>query len=124
MSRFSWIYEIKEFEKHLTAALKDYEDLSLLNDILKKQTGVEAIIEVMENFLKSSIRIPERPMLEMKKVYVYQNSKNPVKAMARKLDVDESTIARWLREFGMGKTSYVRHKKKINKKDILSEILD
>lgn len=103
--RFSWIKEIEDWEKHLTAALKDYDDLNLLNEIHSKKSGAEATIEVIENFLKTSIRFPERPITELKKVYVYQNKRKPVAAMARKLNVDESTVHGWLREFGVRKES-------------------
>ena len=109
MNRFNWIFEIEEYEKHLNNALKDYEDLALLNDINKRKSGAEATIEIIESFLKSTIRIPEKPLLELKRVYVYQHKRNPVKTMARKLNVDESTIARWLREFGFGKTNTIKN---------------
>lgn len=102
--RFSWILEIEDYEKHLTAALKDYDDLKLLNDILSKKSGAEATVEVIQNFLKTSIRFPERPITELKKVYVYQNKRKPAAAMARKLDVDEATVYGWLRGFGVGKS--------------------
>lgn len=109
MNRFNWIFEIEEYEKHLNNALKDHPDLLLLNKINREKSGAEATIEVIETFLKSTIRIPEKPLLELKKVYVYQNRRSPVKNMARKLNVDESTIARWLREFGFGKTNTVKN---------------
>lgn len=111
--RFNWIKEIEDYEQHLAACLKDYGDLALLNKILSEKNGAEAFIEVAENFNKTSIRFPERPIKELKKVYVYQNKRKPVAAMARKLDVDEATVYSWLREFGIRKDSG-RHNNNLN----------
>jgi len=120
MSRFSWIYEIEDYEKHLTAALKDYEDLALLNDILKKKTGAEATVEVIQNFLKTSIRFPEAPITALKKIYVLQNLDKPVATMARKLKVDEATVYSWIREIkGKNKSKNLK-----SKKDLLKDLLD
>ncbi len=101
MDRFSWILEIENYEKYLKAVLKDYSDLSLLNEILSSKNGAAATIKIYENFEKTDLRFPQRPITELKKVYVFQNRRLPAKTLARKLNVDVVTIYNWLREYGL-----------------------
>ncbi len=115
---FDWILEIKDLEKHLAIVLKDYDDLFSLNEIMNKHSGSEGFIKVYIQFLKTSIRFPEKPLNGLKKIFVFQNSTRPVSKMAREIAVDEATVYSWLRELhGVSKTT-------TNKKDIISDLLD
>ena len=59
---FDWILEIKELEKHLQIVFKDYDDLYSLNEIMNMHSGSEGFIKVYVQFLKTSIRFPEKPL--------------------------------------------------------------
>lgn len=100
MNQLSWITDIENYEQHLCELLKEYGDLKLLYDILQQKSGPEAFLDIASTFLKTNIKIVEKPFNEMKKVYVYQNRDLPVAKLAREMGVDERTVYAWLAEFG------------------------
>ncbi len=101
MDRLNWVYEIKDYEKHIEQLVADNDDMALLYEILKRKSGSEAFVNIVSTFLKTNIKIIEKPFNDLKKIYVLQNKNEPVSKLARKLDVDERTIYSWLSEMGI-----------------------
>ena len=103
MSRLNFILEIRDWEKHLVDVIRDHADgdLYLLYKTVKDKTGTEAFLSVLETFLKTQIIFPEKPVVQLKKIYLMQNKNLPAGHLARKLDVDTRTIFAWLAEMGI-----------------------
>ncbi|GAB4287204.1 MAG: hypothetical protein Kow0098_03400 [Ignavibacteriaceae bacterium] len=114
MINLNWVFEIKDWEKELAKKIEDYDDLRELLQILNRTSGAEAFVAINEAFLKTSIKPLEKPFNELKKVYVYQHRNYPVRKLARKLGVEETTIYAWLREFGVERGSAAKDNKTIN----------
>ena len=107
MNRLNFILEIRDWEKHLIDVIKNHADgdLFLLYNTLKDKTGTSAFLCVLETFLKTQIIFPEKPVVQLKKIYLSQNKYLPVGKLARKLDVDTRTIFAWLAEMGVKRSS-------------------
>lgn len=115
---FKWIMKIQDIEAHIKKITSSDDSVYLLFEILTKHNGIEAFIKIYEQWNKSTLRFPFRHIMELKKIYVLQNLSDSTRNLAHFLDVDESTIARWRREFkGTAKKTY-------SKKDILNELLE
>lgn len=114
MNQLNWITDIENYEQHLSNLLKEYDDLKLLYDILQQKSGSEAFLSIASTFLKTNVKIIEKPFNEMKKVFVYQNRDLPVAKLAREMGVDERTIYSWLAEFGCKKNGGVKDSKTID----------
>lgn len=114
MNQLSWITNIENYEQHLEDLLKDYDDLKLLYEILQKKSGSDAFLSIASTFLKTNLKVIEKPFNEMKKVYVYQNRSLPVNKLAREMGVDERTIYAWLSDFGCRKNGNNKDDKTID----------
>ena len=115
---FSWIKKIEDAEAHINKITASDESISLLFEILSNNNGLESFIKIYEQWNKSTLRFPFHHIMELKKIYVLQNLSDSTRNLAHFLDVDESTIARWKREFkGTAKKTF-------RKKDILDELLE
>jgi len=97
----NWLQKIENLDTHLKDKLKDFGDMRLLYNILQEKNGTDAFIEVSKTFLKTYLKIIEKPFTDLKKVYVYQNKRVHAAQLARELEVDETTIYAWLKEMGI-----------------------
>jgi len=80
------------------------EDMPLLLEILLNCQGYDAFIKINETFLKTGIKPIEKPIIQLKKIYVYQNHNNKtVPQLARKVNIDERVIMKWLQNSGIKK---------------------
>ena len=95
-----WLWKIQDLDTHLKDKLKDFGDMRLLYNILQEKNGTEAFVEVSRTFLKTYLKIIEKPFTDLKKVYVYQNKRAHAAELACELEVDETTIYAWLKEMG------------------------
>ena len=96
-----WIFKIQNLDTHLKDKLKDFGDMKLLYNILQEKSGTDAFLEVSKTFLKTYLKIIEKPFNDLKKVYVYQNKRASAAELARELEVDETTIYAWWKEMGI-----------------------
>lgn len=114
MNQLNWITNIENYEQHLEELLKDYDDLKLLYQILQNKSGSDAFLSIASTFLKTNLKVIEKPFNEMKKIYVYQNRSLPVNKLAREMGVDERTIYSWLSDFGCKKNGSNKDEKTID----------
>ena len=99
MEKLDFIKEIIGIEELIEQI--DFGNNELLKDlvlILIKMGSIELLITVFENFQGLTLSFTQRPVSELKKIFVLQNQEKPVEKLAHIVNVSSRTIYAWRAE--------------------------
>ena len=95
----SWIAEVNCTDEEMKDILREEHDLLTLYQILQNKSGKEAFFFILNEFAKTKVVFNYRPILKLKRKYVEQHSSLPCYLIARKIDIHERTVQKWIEEF-------------------------